>query len=132
MAAKDDKAKDDKAPGTKPPDAAMDVQMLKRLLARARSKPVSVAVGQGDTRAGGLGLLLLDPGKPPKALMKMLKDQDPAVTKLCFGTASVDLETDPKLVKLTLNRATPGMERRLRKTLKGTGYTKISIAKAET
>lgn len=107
-------------PGMSPAD-------LKRLLRRAQSKPIHAAVGQGDAKSGGLGLLLLDPVVPPKALLKTLKEQDPAASKLCFGTVSVDKSIDPKLVALTLNRRQPGLARKLRHALKGTGYSKVTI-----
>jgi hypothetical protein len=46
---------------------------------------------------------------------------------LRWGKAEVDVDADPKLVVLILNKPAPGMARRLKKTLKGTGFTKIEI-----
>jgi len=79
------------------------------------------------TVPGGLGLLLLDPVLPPKQILKALKEKFPTASKLCFGTASVDQAADPKLVTLRVNKRAPGLDRRLRKTLKGTGYSRIAI-----
>jgi len=76
---------------------------------------------------GGLGLLLLDPVLPPKQILKTLKEKFPTASKLCFGTASVDQAADPKFVTLRVNKRAPGLDRRLRKTLKGTGYSRIAI-----
>lgn len=110
-----------------PPGAAMDLQSMKRLLTRARRVEVAAAIGQGDAKSGGMGLLLLHPITPPKQLMKLLKAQFPTASKLCFGTASVDRDADPKLVTFRMNRRSPGLDRRLRKSLKGTGYSRVVI-----
>jgi hypothetical protein len=39
----------------------------------------------------------------------------------------VDVDDDPKLVKFCLNKAPPGIGRKLVKTLKGTGFSKVAI-----
>jgi hypothetical protein len=119
MAGKDD----DKDEGP----AGMDVAALKRMLGVARRSKVNAAIAQGDPKKGGDSLILLDKVKPPKQVLKTLKDQDPKATKFCFGTASVDMETDPKLVTFRMNKKIPGLDRRLRKALKGTGYNKVAI-----
>ena len=119
MAEKDDKPKSE---GT-----GMDKQMLKRLLARARRVAVKAAIGQGDAKGGGQGLVLLNHVAPPKQLMRTLREQFPTASKFCFGTVSVDRDVDPKLVTFRMNRRAPGLDRRLRKTLKGTGYSKVAI-----
>jgi hypothetical protein len=121
MADKDEK-KDANSGGT-----GMERPLLKRMLARSRKVAVSVAIGQGDAKSGGQGLLLLHHVMPPKQIMKALKTQFPTASKLCFGKASVDPEADPKLVTFRVNRRAPGLDRRLRKTLKGTGYSKVAI-----
>jgi len=119
MAGKDD----DKGDGP----AGMDVGALKRMLAIARRGKVNAAIAQGDPKKGGDGLILLNKVMPPKQVLKTLKDQDPKATKFCFGTASVDMEADPKLVTFRMNKKIPGLNRRLRKALKGTGYNKVAI-----
>jgi hypothetical protein len=97
------------------------------MLALSRRTALSTAVGVGDAKSGGLGLMLMDKVMPPKQLLKTLKDQFPKASKFCFGTASVDMDADPKLVKLRMNKRIPGIDRKLRKTLKGTGYSKVAI-----
>jgi len=118
MAGKDDKDAD---------AAGMDVAALKRMLAIARRGKVNAALAQGDPKKGGGGLILLDKVMPPKQVLKTLKDQDPKATKFCFGTVSIDMDADPKLVTFRMNKKIPGLDRRLRKALKGTGYNKIAI-----
>lgn len=96
---------------------------MRKLLLRSKEEPVSCAVGVG----GDIGLLMLHKTRGPKVLEKALKDEFSDVKSLRFGTAFVDVETNPKLVKLQLNRAAPGIGRKLIKTLKGTGFTKVQI-----
>ena len=111
----------------KSPEAGMDRQTLKRKLVRARRVAIAAAIAQGDPKTGGKGLVLLDPVMPPKQLMKALKNQCPAASKLCFGTVTIDRDADPKLVTFRVNRRAPGLDRRLRKTLKAAGYSKVTI-----
>ena len=80
---------------------------------------------------GGLGLILLDKVRPSKQLVKDLKEKFPTARTPCFGTASVDMEKDPKLVTFNVNKSIPGMDRRMKKSLKGTGYTKVEIARGD-
>ena len=54
-----DKAGDDKAD-----DSGPDIVELKRMLARARSKPIQAAAGQGNSKAGGLVKLTLNRRAP--------------------------------------------------------------------
>jgi hypothetical protein len=119
MAGKDEEAPSD---GT-----GMERQAMKKMLALSRRTALNTAIGMGDAKAGGRGLLLMHKVMPPKQVMKTLKDQFPTGSKFCFGTASVDMDADPKLVKLKMNKRIPGLDRRLRKTLKGTGYSKVAI-----
>lgn len=102
----------------------MDRGAMKRLLVRSKEDAVSCAVGMG--KDAQMGLLLLDKIKQPKALEREIMKQ-PDIRNPRFGKALVDVETDPKLVKFYLNRAAPGIARRLVKTLKGTGFTKVEI-----
>ena len=117
----------DKEDGKEQAKPGMDVRALKQHLAIARRSKVNAALAQGDPKKGGGGLILLHKVMPPKQVLKTLKDQDPKATKFCFGTASVDMETDPKLVTFRMNKKIPGLDRRLRKALKGTGYNKVAI-----
>lgn len=118
--------KDDDKPG-EGSGTGMDMHAMKKMLALSRRTTLNTAIGLGDAKSGGLGLLLIDKIMPPKQVMKTLKEQFPKGSKFCFGTASVDMDADPKLVKLRMNKRIPGLDRRLRKTLKGTGYNKVAI-----
>lgn len=111
----------------KPGGTGTERPMLKRMLARSRRVAVRAAIGQGDAQSGGRALLMLHHAIPPKQLLKALRQQFPKASKLCFGTASVDAAADPKLVTFRMNRRAPGLDRRLRKTLKGTGYSRVAI-----
>ena len=98
---------------------------MKKLLMRSKSEPVSCAIGLGDNAA--LGLLMMHRTKTGKACESMLKAEFPSAKNLRFGTAFVDAEENPTLVKITLNRPVAGMAKRLIKTLKGTGFTKVVL-----
>ncbi len=110
----------------------MELPMLKRMLALSRRTKINVALGQGDAKSGGLGLILMDKVMPGKQMVKELKEQFPGARSLCFGTASIDMDTDPKQVNFAMNKRFPGLDRCLKKSLKGTGYSKVAIKKAET
>ncbi|GEM_PF-1533152 len=105
------------------PDTGMKKAEMRKLLTRSKEEPVTCAVGQGDN----VGLMLLDKRKPGRALETALKAEFPDARNTRFGTAFVDVEDNPKLVKLTLNKPVTGMAKRLIKTLKGTGFSKVII-----
>ncbi len=107
------------------PNTGMAKADMKRLLAKSKQEPVNCAIGLGED--AGFGLLMLHRTKAGRAMGAMLKDEFPVVRNLRWGTAFVDVDDDPKLVKLTLNAAVSGMARRLVKTLKGTGFNKVVL-----
>jgi hypothetical protein len=107
--------------------AAMEKGELKKLLARSKKEPVSCAVGMGDGRKSEVGLILLDRIKAPKAVLKELEKEFPEAANTRFGTAVVDVDTDPKLVLLQLNRPASGIGKKLIKSLKGTGFSKVRV-----
>ena len=45
----------------------MDLQELKKALARSRRAKMNVALAQGDAKTGGAGLIMIDKATPPKA-----------------------------------------------------------------
>ena len=106
-----------------PPNTGMKKADMRKLLTRSKEEPVTCAVGQSD--AGGL--MLLDKRKPGRALETALKAEFPDARNTRWGTAFVDVDDNPKLVKLTLNKPVTGMAKRLIKTLKGTGFNKVII-----
>ena len=105
----------------------MELPDLKKMLVRSRNGPVNCALALGDPKEGGLALIMMDRTKPPKALVKALKEQFPGLRNPCFGTASVDADQDAKQVTFNLNKKIAGMDRKLKKSLKGTGFTKVVI-----
>src|SRR3954447_19283294 len=97
---------------------------MKALLNKARpDKPVSFAFGLG--KDPNLAMLKMDKLKNPKAVDKMLGDQFADVKTSRWGTVSFD-ETDQTL-KFLVNKPIGGVARKLVKTLKGTGFSKVQI-----
>ena len=116
---------DDDKPGDS--GTGMEKQDMKKMLSRAGREPVNCALAQSDGQSGGQGLILMDKIKPPKAIMKMLKEQFPTARTPCFGTASIDMKQDPKAVTFKMNKKIPGLDRKVRKTLKTVGVTSVVI-----
>ena len=108
-----------------PASTGMDRAEMRKLLTGTKEKPVHCAIGIG--KDPGIGLLLMDKMKAPKILEKQLMLAIPDTKNTRWGTAAVDWEDDPKLVKLYLNKPISGMARKLVKTLKGTGFSKVQI-----
>jgi hypothetical protein len=102
---------------------------MKKLLIRAQKEPVNCALAQGATGNGGLGLLLLDKTRPSKSLAGDLKKQFPDARKPCFGTVSINPDETPKVAVFTVNKPPFGLDRKLMKTLRGTGFKKVQIEK---
>jgi hypothetical protein len=108
------------------PVIGMDKDELKILLRKSKSAPVNCAVAaSGEDRT--LGVMLLDKVKASKAVSTQLEKRYPKATLVRWGTAEVDTDVDPKLVTFTLNKNVTGLGKKLKKSLKGTGYTKVLI-----
>ncbi len=107
------------------PETGMKKAEMKKMLRRSFGEGMGCAVGIGENPA--YGLFLMHRVRRGKALEKMLKDEFPDAKNVRFGTAFVT-EDEPKKVQLSLNRAAPGIARKLVKTFKGTGFTKVVIA----
>ncbi len=103
----------------------MDKQDMKRLLGKARQDQVNCAIGMAAEP--GLGLLVLDPIKSPKAIEQDLIRQNAGARNTRPGRAYVDTVENPKQLKIIVTREISGIARRLVKTLKGTGITKVVI-----
>jgi hypothetical protein len=103
----------------------MEKGEMKKLLVKSKQEPVNCAMAQGSD--ANLGLLVLDKVKSPTGLEKELKGKFADSKNVRFGTAFVDIEDNPKLVNFRINKAASGMAKRLLKTLKGTGFTKVII-----
>lgn len=106
-------------------NTGMDKTEMKRLLAKSKQEPVNCAFGQGKDKT--VALLLLDKIKGPRGVEKDLVKQFPDANNTRFGVALVDMDDDPKEVKFRINKMVSGAARKLIKTLKGTGYTKVVI-----
>ncbi len=96
---------------------------LKKLLTLSKKQPVNCGIGM--TKEGAV--MHLDRMKQPKALVKELEKNHKDMKNPLWGTAFVDMDEDPKLVILTLNKAASGIANKLKKTLKGTGFSKVEI-----
>ena len=77
--------------------------------------------------AEGTPIILLDRHKPPRSLEREIKERAPDSDHHRFGTIASD-PARPGLVRFVLNRAAPGMARKLMKALKGTGLRRVEIA----
>jgi hypothetical protein len=106
-------------------NTGMERQEMTSLLKRSKKEPVNCACAQGAE--SNIALLLLDKIKGPKSIEKELVKQFPDAKNVRWGTAFVDLDDDPKLVKFWINNKAPGLAKRLVKTLKKTGFTKVII-----
>lgn len=98
---------------------------MKKLLVHSKEEPVGCAIGTGDNAA--YGLMLLSKMRSGVALEKTLKSEFSDAKNTRFGSAFVDVDDNPKLVKLRINRAVSGVAKKLVKTLKGTGFNKVVI-----
>jgi hypothetical protein len=112
-------------------DSIMTPDKMKPLLALSKKEPVQAAIG---LTADGEGLLLLDKRAKPKKVMSMLRaDAGKAhlqlnAASLRFGRAEVDPDYDPAMVRLFVNKETPGVMRvKLVEIVKRVPYQKVEI-----
>ena len=106
-------------------ETGMDRAEMKQLLSVARKKPVNCAVAKPNK--GQMALVLMDKVRPAKSLVKDLQDQFADMKNPRWGTVSIDAKEDPRLAVFELNKPFPGLERRLVKTLKGTGVSAVDV-----
>jgi hypothetical protein len=106
------------------PQSAMDKAELRKLLSLSKKEPVNCAIGVGK---GPDPLILLHKTKQPRAVLQEMEKEFGVLKTPCWGSAFVDIDANPKLVVLTLNKGVSGMARKLVKSLKGTGFSKIEI-----
>ena len=107
-----------------PAHPEIDKAELKKLLNRARKEPVSCAIGLA---ADGSALIKLDKIKQPRAISRDLEAEFGDVKNPRWGTAFVNADVDAKLVLITINKPASGFARKMKKTLKGTGFTKVRM-----
>lgn len=106
-----------------PKKLAMDIAEEKKLLIISKRRFVycAIASGYGDTR--GFALFRLHRTKKPRQLAdELLKDFGEA-RNIRFGIASIEGKT----VKLELNKPAPGLDKKLVRALKGTGFTRTGF-----
>ena len=108
----------------KPAAPEIDKNELKKLLIRSKKEPVNCAVG---VAADGSAVIMLDKIKQPRAVFKKMEEEYGDIKNGRWGTAEVDVDADPKLVILTINKAASGLARKMKKTLKGTTFTKVRV-----
>ena len=107
------------------PNFGMDKGLLKSLLNKSKTEPVSCAVGKG--KEPGVAYILLDKIKQGRQLQTALEKDFADIKDPRRGTASVDTDINPKLVVFTLNRPASGLAPRLLKVLKQVGFSKIQF-----
>jgi hypothetical protein len=107
-----------------PADTGIDKAELKKLLIRSKREPVHCAVAMGKDQQA---LIMLDKIKPPRTISKEIEKKFGEVKTPRWGSAFVDVDEDPKLVILTLNKPISGFARKLKKTLRGTGFSKVEV-----
>jgi hypothetical protein len=107
-----------------PAESGIDKGELKKLLIRSKREPVHCAVGMGKDQQA---LIMLDKIKPPRTIAKDIEKKFGEVKNSRWGSAFVDVDEDPKLVILTLNKPISGFARKLKKTLRGTGFSKVEV-----
>ncbi len=112
-------------------ETIMPAAKMKPLLALSKREPVQAAIGLS---ADGEGLLLLDKKAAPRKVLAMLRaSADKAKLKLStsslrFGRAEVDVDYDPGVVRLFINKDAPGaMRLRLTEVVKRIPYQKVEI-----
>jgi hypothetical protein len=108
-----------------PAATGMEIAEMKRMLAHSREAPLGCAIGAGDDRT--MALLLIDKVKAPKAVLKDLEEQFPDLVNPRFGTVQAMPDGEAKTVRFVLNKSSSGLSKKLVKTLKGTGYTKVEL-----
>ncbi len=112
-------------------DSIMTPDKMKPILALSKREPVQAAVG---LTADGQGVILLHKKLKPKKVLAQLK-ADAAKAKiqlqpstLRYGTAEVDTDYDPGMVRFFLNKDSPGnMRMKLVEVVKRIPYQKVEL-----
>lgn len=106
-------------------DTGMEKGAMKLILGKAKKGPLNCAVGLSSD--GRLGLLLMHKSRKPRALLNDLRGQVSGAKSLRWGAVTVKEVDDSKFVQFRLNKALSKIDRRLRTTLKGTGFSKVEV-----
>ena len=105
------------------PDVSLDKVAIRHMLLLAGDEPLHTAVALARD---GKAIITLDRRKPPRTMERELKEAAPDSHEHRFGTFGPD-RTNPKLARFIVNRAAPGMARKLVIALKGTGLRRVEI-----
>ena len=106
-----------------PKKLAMDTSEEKKLLIISKRRFVycAIASGYGDTR--GFALFRMHRTKKPRQLAEELSKDFGEARNIRFGIVSIDGKT----VKVELNKSAPGLDKKLIRSLKGTGFTRTGF-----
>ncbi len=100
----------------------MDKGELRQMLAKSKAEPMHCAMGRGKE---AFAYLLLHKSKPPRRLEEDLSKQFADMKDGRWGTCFVDEDIDPKLVNFRINKPSGGLPKRVARTLKLVGYSKV-------
>ena len=116
-------------PGDDPPETGMDKTAMKLLLAKAKKQPLNCAVGLSAD--GRLALLVMHRSRKPRTLVRDLKGIVKGAKTLRWGTVAVNWQDngdeEGRTVEFMLNKTLSNFGRKLRKTLVGTGFSKVRV-----
>jgi hypothetical protein len=119
------------------PDAILAPAEMKPILALSkRGKPISCAIGLTKEKEC---VILLHKKLKPKGLLSELKKEAAAAgltldaTSLRFGRAEVDVDINPGLLTLIVNKDAPGIMRpKLLERVRKAGYKAVEITMGKT
>lgn len=101
----------------------MDAPTIRHMVRLAGGEPLRAAVALSRE---GAAIILLDRHKPPRTLERELREGVPGSRLHRFGTLRIDGD-DPKLARFVVNKASPGLARKLAIRLRGTGLRRVEI-----
>src|SRR3954454_21606103 len=105
------------------PQVGMEKAELRTHIKLARRAPVHIAFALGGD---GKAIVMMDKRKQPRAILKELKEQAAEARNHRFGQIMFDPE-DPKVARITVDKAASGMARNLVVAFKGTGVKQIQL-----
>src|SRR4051794_6776795 len=105
------------------PQIGMEKAELRTHVKFARRAPVHIAFALGSD---GKAIIMMDKRKQPRAVLKDLKEQAADARNHRFGAMMFDPE-NPKVARITVDKAASGMARKLVLAFKGTGIKQIQL-----
>jgi hypothetical protein len=104
-------------------EVGMEKSELRMHVKLARRAPVHIAFALGGD---GKAIVMMDKRKQPRAILKDLKEQAADARNHRFGAIMLDPD-DPKVARITVDKAASGMARKLVLAFKGTGVKQIQL-----